>query len=199
MEQLHLLRGGNSPNVIIMRLGFEGEIQRELFEKAIELAGTRHDLLRATLTGDKSNARWVEPPSPVKVKWIDAKFDLDSYSTIPVTANDHVSHEVFVYGNSIEFISQYHHAKADGLGGLQATSDALIVYNNLVNKLPFDTNLRKAKPELILSRDKIGLFQKGWLKRLPVQWIPVYGAIKFGLARISHLMPGKKKRFTRDQ
>ena len=193
MERLHLLRHKEEyPNAIFAHLSFVGSIDRPLFQQAFDFMVARHEMAVASLC---AQAKWWQRPEDGSAEqsvlvWHDRDFDLQPYETQPVslTVGEGFRCEVFVGENKVDLVTQIHHAKVDGLGALQGIRDVLCAYNNLVANQPIDHGFRRLDPESFKNRHRIGLFQKGWWKRLPIQWIPVYGAIKFGMARVSHLL-----------
>ncbi len=192
MERLHLLRHRQDmPNVVLAHLEFVGTVQRDLFEKAFDLVMLRHELGNARF--DPKNMTWDLPLESTDkqsvVVFYDRSFDSEPYRARPVSLSEGESFrlEVFIGENRVDIVTQAHHAKTDGLGAVQGIREILCAYHNLTQGNEFNKGLRKLNPEVFKTRHRLKLFQKGWLKRAPFQWIPIFGAIKFGLARVSHL------------
>jgi len=199
MEQLHLLRDDDlHPNTILARLILEGEIRRDLFEQALHYVAARHEMMTAQLAGDgkvweaRSSKQSGKPAQPNLVfNWHDVEYDPDTHKIQPVRLQPGpgCQCDIFVGPSGVNLLMQMHHARVDGLGAIQGIRETLQVYNNLCTDQPIDHGLRRLNRELFTRRGRIGVFQKGWWKRILVQWIPIYGASKFALAKISHLMP----------
>ena len=196
MEQLHLLRDSDAyPNVIVGRLILEGEIDRELYERALQFVTDRHEMMFARLSSNKKT--WQPNPSAEprsEVRWHESEYDQNQHEIEPVrlSSSSGFRCDVFVGSNNVNLFFQIHHAKADGLGAIQGIRETLQAYDNLCNQRAIDDGLRRLNPERFTKRGQIGLFQKGWWRRAFVQWIPVYGTAKFALAKITHLLPDWK-------
>ena len=193
MEQLHLLRDSDAyPNAIMCRLILEGEIDRELFEQAVHFVSHRHEMVFAKLSSDKKT--WQPNPlaeSQSGVRWHDMDYDERQLEIKPIrlTSATGFRCDAFVGSHRLNLFMQMHHARVDGLGAIQGIRESLQVYDNLYNQRTIDDGLRRLDPKRFAKRGRIGLFQKGWWRRVLMQWIPVYGTAKFALAKITHLLP----------
>ena len=196
MEQLHLLRDSDEyPNAILARLILEGEINRQLFEQALQFVASRHEMFNARLADDGKSwqLRTADEPATV-IRWFETEYNPDQHriKTIRLSTGPACQCDIFMSDNRVNLLMQMHHAQVDGLGAIQGIREILQAYHNLCNKQPIDSGLRRLDPKLFPRRGRIGLFQKGWWKRVPLQWIPIFGASKFAFAKISHLIPNWK-------
>lgn len=195
-ERLHWYRDSRRyPNVIFCHLKFSGKPDCELLESALVHILRRHPMYNVRLVQSKTRDRfhWEQANlNEPTIVWHRKKFDPATYQATPIDLKTSraLSSDAFVCEeeNQVDFIFQIHHAAVDGLSGLQSVGDLFIIYDNLVNGRPANTGLRRLDWEQLLKRNRIGLFHKGWIRRLPFQWIPFYGAAKFTMARVEPLL-----------
>jgi NRPS condensation-like uncharacterized protein len=72
-----------------------------------------------------------------------------------------------------------HHALADGPGGIVFIRDWFTAYHNLCHGRDVSVGLGKLDWQRWKNRNRLGLLTLSFLKRLPFQWIAVFGATKF--------------------
>ena len=197
MERLHQLRDSDSyPNAIVARLIIEGVINRELLEQSLQFVARRHEMMFAKLS--PSQKRWLPSSSTdllSKINWHKGDYDPNQHRIGPIRLNSDPGCvcDAFVGAERTSLFMQMHHARVDGLGAIQGIQETLRVYDNLYNQRAIDDGLRRLDEGRFAKRGQIGLFQKGWWRRVHLQWIPAYGAAKFALAKITHLLPEWKK------
>ncbi len=188
MEKLLWFRHSSQhPNLIFCRLSCSGSVDRDKFEEAVEIAFSRHPMMRSKL--DTQSWQWVRTDIQ-PVEWHDREFDPDNPPGRPIelTETNGLRIDVCDAGKGrVEIIFQVHHATADAVGSLIAAVDLLLIYQNLCTGQPASHKLRPLDDQQLLKRNKIGMFSKGWIRRLPAQWIPFYGLLKFKLGRIARL------------
>ena len=189
MERLHLARdSARAPNVIFCFLAFEGAVDPVALRAAIEVLGKRHPLIGAQVSDN----------GKVWVGRADIWYTLVCHQGpfvehefrgrgCDLRADQNVHFDLFVDHGRSYLMVEIHHSQVDGVGGLQAVADLLLAYHNLVLNRPPTEDMRLLDPGALKRRNRLGLFSKGFVGRLPYQWMPVFGAIKFGMARISPL------------
>ncbi len=192
MERFHWYRHNTEfPNVLFCRLKYEGEVDRNYLQTASDYVLSRHRLLSAKLTKCAGRLAWEADHRPVQeIRWHDSELNFDEFRAGPIDLEDEpgLRCDVFQANRAGDFVYQGHHAATDGLGGMMAVADCLVAYDNLCRGRPVESGLRRLDPYSIIRRNRIGLFRTGFWKRLSVQWIPIFGAIKFGLTSVAPLV-----------
>lgn len=110
---------------------FEGKFDRERFEEALREALDRHPLFRAQVRfawGHPSS--WVAAKQYPQVTWLDEAEAEDFESSKPINLRQEPGLRIWVkeIGSRSELIFDFHHACADGAGGLLFVEDLLTLY-----------------------------------------------------------------------
>ena len=140
---------------------FEGEIDREAFEVALETASGRHPLLNALLENRGWGKQWWVPPQQVRpqVDWadIDVPIRFPADPGIDLTREVGVRFFVRVGRGQSQLTVQFHHACTDGVGAIQFLSDLFATYVRRMT--PHGANLPELQPV-----DPRQLLQRGGLE-----------------------------------
>jgi len=217
IEQMHWLQDAPlTPNIICCHLKLKGKLDRDICDEVIwQGTSTRHVLLSANLSGGGSvkptgRAAWVSLPQARRqlqaaVAWHHTAYDPHRFQPPPIDLSQHVPIrcDIFQHFDSAsqcwtDMLWQIHHAASDGVGGMQLINEFLVAYHNLAQGQPYGRGLRDVDHRRLASRNRLGLFSAGFLKRLPVQWIPVYGVCKFAFSKIAPLLPAAEGESTRE-
>lgn len=126
------------PMTFIVKMEFDGDIDREAIAKALPLALKRHPLLQAIVSPAKGNRDcWVAAPEPdVKISWGELGEPLELPHGESIDLRTEVGLRVWIRtgeGRSV-IITQFHHATCDGIGAYQMLGDWLWYYAKLVGE-----------------------------------------------------------------
>ena len=119
-------------------------------------------------------------PNPLKNKEHSAKKQ-------SLDENESLSNEKFVS----EIWLYVHHAIGDGAGSSQCVNDWMTAYANLVAGKAPDAGLHRLDPDLLKTRNSLGLLTWRYLKHLWKQPVALFGAAKFVFRNTAELLPGK--------
>jgi hypothetical protein len=124
------------------RLRFTGCMQKEMLQRALEVALARHPLLTAIVHGERGLS-WIPAAVPIpEIQWHErnrtddfpaaAFLDIRKQSGLRLTVIDDVKYS--------DLVLQFHHAACDAVGAMDFVTDLLTAYANAqagTNRFPF--------------------------------------------------------------
>lgn len=150
------------PMTFVVQFDFSGQIDRELFQQAVDQALERHPMLRAMVQPAKSSRDcWVLPESSrCEVVWggLEDKIDIEG-SGVYINLREEKGVRCYVQHDDEKaiFTSIFHHSSADGIGAYQFLGDILLIYSrnfddDCPDLVPLDgSDLRKRMKASIAS------------------------------------------------
>lgn len=114
---------------------FRGEIRREVFDEAVEIANRRHPLLEAHVTPDSKGRLCWEPSSKrLTVQWIGEgeATSFDECEPFDLRYQTGVRLWVQQRGPQSSVFTEFHHTCCDGAGGLSYMEDIFACYARLL-------------------------------------------------------------------
>lgn len=191
-EFLYWLDRPTHPCLIFVRMHFDGLLDREAVELALDTALRRHPLLCSLVQEQGRSFQWVPVDDPhVELDWRDGEVGG------PPPAGGHVDlrqqigvRAVVVQGaTKSEMTLQVHHACTDG-GGLHAfMQDFLLAYASLRGGESPNARLPRLNVERLKQRASHGLTIRKFLKMLPKQLVGLVGAFQFFSRRPATVLP----------
>lgn len=123
------------PMTFLWRLWFDGPLEREPLESALNAALARHPLLWATVAdagGGTLAWNFVDPPRP-RFEWSAHATPLEFPGGVSINLRAETGLRVWVRRGepATQLALQFHHSCCDGLGSLQFIEDLLVGYHNL--------------------------------------------------------------------
>ena len=152
-EQLHLaMDAASMPLKNQLIIEFEGDINFELLQDAIEIASDANPGSRLVLRGRLSWAKWVDSgisPELIKIDapWIAKEADNNPYIEREFDPRNGPTTEVLLFNNSV-LLFRSHHAVMDGKGMVTWVEDIVKVLNGVV---PAGSNCELTDVEQALS------------------------------------------------
>ncbi|MCH2181655.1 MAG: hypothetical protein MK108_06575 [Mariniblastus sp.] len=191
MERFHLL--DDNPgyyNGTFAKFEFEGELDPQLAQQALDLAIHRHPLVHARVESDGSRLNWVRVPDfQLPVDWQREATDYGPTRRIDIFREPGVHVYVGSDRDSKFMLFHGHHTTCDGIGGVQFTTDWLTIYDNLVHQREPFAGLPRLDPGMLPQRNKLRMFSRRYLKHLWKQPVGLFGAVKFIFRKIRPLYP----------
>lgn len=144
------------PMTFVVRMEFDGEIDREATQEALSNALLRHPLLQAVVQPAKGNRDgWVHATNgKIPISWgsLDESIELPEGEAINI--REQVGLRIWIRSGETRSVitTQFHHATCDGIGAYQFLGDWLWLYAEAVGQ-PIEQEL----PELDVTtlRDRI--------------------------------------------
>lgn len=147
------------PMIIVLMVELEGSVQREAFEESLRLAIVRHPLLSSLVQQIPGNGKcWVPvTDSTLDLTWVDCHESIpDAHQRrIDLTRQSGLRIRAHVLPDRCRIDFHFHHASADGIGGIQFIGDVLAIYGRLT--APVGAELPELTPisiEKLLTRTK---------------------------------------------
>lgn len=146
------------PMTFFLQLRFRGRIQRELLEKSVDQALSRHPLLCCRVVSLKGVLHWVWAPELRQpIEWDKAAWSKKRPWAQPRDLQTHLGVEGWAdtCGDETEMTLQFHHACCDGIGASQFLEDVAVGYAQLAAAENKDTHVpqyRVLNPQLLRSR-----------------------------------------------
>jgi NRPS condensation-like uncharacterized protein len=145
------------PMAFVIRLEFEGAIDRDSLEAALPLALARHPLLQANIKPAKRNENcWVAAESPaIPIQWGDLQTPITPTEGEQIDIRRNVGVRIWVRSDGVQssLITQFHHACCDGIGAYQFLSDWLWFYADKLGQ-PVENPLPPADLKQLRNRQK---------------------------------------------
>ncbi|MCM2374734.1 chromosome condensation protein [Aporhodopirellula aestuarii] len=145
------------PMTFIVKMEFDGEIDRHAITRALPLALDRHPLLQAIVQPAKGNRDcWVAAPNPhVEISWGEIGEPLELPKGEAIDLRSEVGLRVWIRTGEGRCVitTQFHHATCDGIGAYQLLGDWLWFYADLVGE-PVDAPLPDFDPLQLRMRVK---------------------------------------------
>ncbi|MFK7765877.1 MAG: hypothetical protein AB8B55_01455 [Mariniblastus sp.] len=200
------------PNVVYCRMRVSGKLDKETARNAWQVVIERQPFgdVRPEKVNGKLN--WLQGPRASDrqaqdfSKWDGTKFAWEEFEQPPTAwqFQDHRTKSptgsflgVSVFPaekGSNEFVSEIwlyvHHAISDGAGSIQCANDWMNVYANLRMGKQADAGLHRLDPDLLKTRNSLGILSWRYLKHLWKQPIALFGAAKFVFRKTAELAPG---------
>jgi hypothetical protein len=175
------------PNHFFARFVFSGRLSRGVLEESYRLAVMRH-IRGNAIARKKFGGRWVwaERDEPLTDIEFSESEELE-FRRLDLRTEPGYLAKCFLTSDRAVVMMQVHHALTDGLGGLAFVRDWLVMYDNLVNGRAVDEGLRPLNPEMLLQRQRIGVWSWYYFKQLWRQPIALFGAAKFLMRRFETL------------
>ncbi len=181
------------PMNCFVRLKFNGLLDRERFEMALQTAANRHALLSSVVrTSGRRQFHWVPTKNKApEVRWLEHP----NPSDFPTATHLNVQHQtglvchVISNVDSFHFIMQFHHSCCDAAGGFQFLEDLLMVYANSVEPPSRRLPLPMIDQQKLPLRNSFGLTLSRCLKLIPSQMLGILGARKFLMRKPVPLVP----------
>ena len=141
---------------------FEGHFDKEKLSSAVRRTCLRHPLFCANLQKHRGNRwRWIAAAEPPTVRWVHdaAAVDYDRASFIDLRSEVGLRISAQTTSNSTRLIFDFHHACADGAGGLAFIEDLLSLYAASFSDCP--QKLRNLPPVKLSLLRRRGNFPRG--------------------------------------
>ena len=187
MERFHLAAHQPlDPNQTFCRLRLEGTVDRDRLQASLTRAVDRHPMFTALL--DRSGRRWVwrQTTERPRIQWQRPGEPLPpsdlSRNPGPVVVAESRS-------DATELLVREHHARCDGVGGIQLIADWMKIYDNLNHGLPAQQGLRNLDAGRLKHRNDLRLLERRYLSQLWKQPIGLFGAAKFIFRRVTPVLP----------
>jgi len=164
------------PQVFHIQLDCRGQVDREAFVRAYQLAHQRHPLLSADIESDRRGwPKWT-PGEAAPVLWGNAT----SWSEAGLNcsaSSPRVVARVIEDGDETALRFTFDHIAVDGMGGFQFISDLLVAYAHLLSGQEGPPEWRRLDPALLKERGRHTLFSRKLrpidLARLPRVSMPL--------------------------
>lgn len=145
------------PMTFVIKMEFDGKLNRAAITDALPKALSRHPLLQANIKPAKGNRDcWVAAVQPaVKISWGASDEPLDLPRGEAIDLRQEVGLRVWIRTTEDRCVitTQFHHATCDGIGAYQMLGDWLWFYADLVGE-PVDSSLPKFDPLQLRMRVK---------------------------------------------
>ncbi|EMI55130.1 condensation domain protein [Rhodopirellula sallentina] len=145
------------PMTFVVKMEFDGKVDRDAITQALGLALQRHPLLQAIVKPAKGNRDcWVAAPDPeVKISWgeIGEPLELPRGEFIDLRSEVGLRVWIRTADDRCVVTTQFHHATCDGIGAYQMLGDWLWHYADLVGE-PIETPLPEFDPLQLRMRVK---------------------------------------------
>lgn len=175
------------PNHFFARFIFSGVLAPQTLEQSYHLAVTRH-IRGNAIARQKFGGRWEwderKDPRP-NIEFCDSE-ELE-FRRLDLQTEPGYLAKCFSINDRAVVTMQVHHALTDGLGGLAFVRDWLVIYDNLVRGREAENGLRPLNPQLLLQRQRIGVWSWHYFKQLWRQPVALFGAAKFLMRRFETL------------
>ncbi len=194
MERFHLLDDGPAfSNSTFAKFEFEGQIDPQLGQQALDMAIARHPLVQAKIDSSGRRPVWVSMPGfRLAVDWGRTGSSYGASRIFDIYREPGVHMYVGSNSDSTYILFHGHHATCDGIGGVQFTTDWLRIYDNLVHHREPLEGLPQLDPSMLVRRNHLGMLRKRYLVHLWKQPIGLFGAFKFIFRKIRPLYPGSE-------
>ena len=148
------------PRVFFLDLEFAGSLDRGALEAAWREAIVRHPLLNSRIGKSHGRRQWLGPSDELPViHWLpaDAALEFPRGELIDLTREAGVRMWVRLDENRARWTLEFHHACADGVGGLQFVADLMALYARKTSDhapplLPLDSKLLAGRGTFGLTR-----------------------------------------------
>lgn len=118
----------------VVQFEFSGNIDREMFQQAVDQALERHPMLRAIIQPAKASRDcWVLPEaSRCQVTWggLDERIEVEG-AGVPINLRHEIGVRLWVHHDDERAVltSVFHHSSADGIGAYHFLGDTLQIYS----------------------------------------------------------------------
>ncbi len=145
------------PMTFVVKMEFDGKINRQAITNALSLALSRHPLLQANVKPAKGKRDcWVAAEQPtVRISWgaIDEPLELPLGEAIDLRQEVGLRVWIRAAEERCTITTQFHHATCDGIGAYQMLGDWLWFYADLVGQ-PVESSLPEFDPLQLRMRVK---------------------------------------------
>ncbi|MCC7336337.1 MAG: chromosome condensation protein [Pirellulaceae bacterium] len=145
------------PMTFVVKMEFDGKLNRDAITDALPKALSRHPLLQANVKLAKGNRScWVAAEQPhVEISWgtIDQPLELPRGEAINLGREVGLRVWIRATEDRCVITTQFHHATCDGIGAYQMLGDWLWFYADLVGE-PVESSLPKFDPWQLRMRVK---------------------------------------------
>lgn len=145
------------PMTFVVRMEFDGKLDRDAITNALPKALSRHPLLQANVKPAKGNRDcWVAAENPaVEISWgaIDEPLELPHGEAIDLRREVGLRVWIRTAEDRCVITTQFHHASCDGIGAYQMLGDWLWFYADLVGE-PVESSLPMFDPSQLRMRVK---------------------------------------------
>lgn len=145
------------PMTFVVKMEFDGTIDRDAITRALPMALRRHPLLQANVKPAKGNRDcWVAADAPhVEISWGDLDESLELPRGEAIDLRREIGLRVWIRTSVDRCVitTQFHHATCDGIGAYQMLGDWLWFYADLIGD-PVDSPLPPLDPLQLRMRVK---------------------------------------------
>lgn len=170
------------PNQMICHLTLDGKLDRDTWDQAVEVWSHRHLMFMAKVVGKTGKGQWVLPKyEHDKCVWYErTEAGLPAFPRLDVHTGPGAKIIVVRRPDHDEIVLQTHHANTDGVGGMRAIQELLMMYDNMMSPTePLRHKIRTLDNERLRVRNRFPrtLWQR--VKSIPAAMIGVFGAVKY--------------------
>ncbi len=175
------------PMVAVIEIVFRGEVQRDPWERALQLVLKRHPLLTARVESKKGRpTSWVATDLP-KIAWQNTEAEPQVAAPLDLSKTAGLRLHMICSDQHVRQRLELHHACCDGAGAFQFLQELYLSYAHLVSKKEGPVALEELSPEHLPERNHFASNSSGALERLARCAFGIREAAKFTLKKISPL------------
>jgi hypothetical protein len=164
------------PAVFHVRLECRGPLDRAAFERAFQVAHTRHPMLSADLARDRDGWPIFVAGRPQSILW-NRPASIVREVFLGATVAPRLQVTVQQQGDRSDLTFIFHHVAVDGAGGFQFIVDLMLAYAHFCGNEAEPLRLSPVDHQLLRTRNDHSLFNRGCrlidLVRLPRVVIPL--------------------------